>query len=55
MTAECRLSILNSWLFPPDEDVVLVFEEDGHLTIDVRLITGLKEFRNGSGASKRKR
>ena len=39
----------------PDEDVVVVFEEDGHLTIDVPLITGLKEFRNGSGARKRKR
>ena len=37
----------------PDEDVVVVFEADGHLTIDVPLIVGLKEFRNG--ARKRKR
>ncbi len=37
----------------PDEDVIVVFEADGHLTIDVPLIIGLKEFRNG--ARKRKR
>lgn len=37
----------------PNEDVIVVFEDDGHLTIDVPLIIGLKEFRNG--ARKRKR
>jgi hypothetical protein len=37
----------------PDEDVVVVFEDDGHLTIDVPLVTAVKEFRNG--ARKRKR
>ncbi len=37
----------------PDEDVIVVFEEDGHLTIDVPLVVALKEFRNG--ARKRKR
>jgi hypothetical protein len=39
----------------PDEDVVVVFEADGHLTIDVPLIVGLKEFRNGARPRKRKR
>lgn len=39
----------------PDEDVVVVFESDGHLTIDVPLIIGLKEHRNGVRARKRKR
>ena len=39
----------------PDEDVVVVFEPDGHLTIDVPLIVGLKEFRNGARPRKRKR
>jgi hypothetical protein len=37
----------------PDQDVIVVFEADGHLTIDVPLIVGLKEFRNG--VRKRKR
>ena len=39
----------------PDEDVVVVFEADGHLTIDVPLIIGLKELRNGARQRKRKR
>lgn len=39
----------------PDEDVVVVFESDGHLTIDVPLIMALKERRNGTRARKRKR
>ena len=39
----------------PDEDVVVVFEPDGHLTIDVPLIVALKESRNGSAGRKRKR
>lgn len=39
----------------PDEDVVVVFESDGHLTIDVPLIAALKERRNGSGTPKRNR
>ena len=39
----------------PDEDVVVVFEADGHLTIDVPLIIGLKELRNGARPRKRKR
>ena len=39
----------------PDEDVVVVFEPDGHLTIDVPLIIGVKEFRNGARPRKRKR
>jgi hypothetical protein len=37
----------------PGEDVVVVFEDDGHLTIDVPLVIAGKEFRNG--ARKRKR
>ncbi len=37
----------------PDEDVVVVFESDGHLTIDVPLVIAIKEHRNG--ARKRKR
>lgn len=39
----------------PDEDVVVVFEPDGHLTIDVPLIIGLKELRNGAPSRRRKR
>ena len=39
----------------PDEDVIVVFEPDGHLTIDVPLIIGVKEFRNGARPRKRKR
>ena len=39
----------------PDEDVVVVFETDGHLTIDVPLIAALKERRNGTTSRKRKR
>lgn len=39
----------------PDEDVVVVFEPDGHLTIDVPLIIGVKELRNGNGSRPRKR
>ncbi|PZR72471.1 MAG: hypothetical protein DLM73_13235 [Chthoniobacterales bacterium] len=39
----------------PNEDVVVVFEPDGHLTIDVPLIIGVKEFRNGARLRKRKR
>ena len=38
----------------PDEDVVVVFEADGHLTIGVPLIIGLKELRNGARQRKRK-
>ena len=37
----------------PDEDVVVGFEAGGHLTIDVPLIVGLKEFRNGERKRKR--
>lgn len=39
----------------PDEDVVVVFESDGHMTIDVPLIIALKEYRNGARSHKRKR
>ena len=39
----------------PDEDVIVVFESDGHLTIDVPLIIGVKELRNGARPRKRKR
>lgn len=39
----------------PDEDVIVVFEEEGHLTIDVPLIVALKEFRNGTAPRRRKR
>ena len=39
----------------PDEDVVVVFESDGHLTIDVPMVVALKEFRNGATTRKRKR
>lgn len=39
----------------PDEDVVVVFENDGHLTIDVPMVVALKELRNGATARKRKR
>jgi hypothetical protein len=39
----------------PDEDVVVVFEPDGHLTIDVPRIIGVKELRNGARPRKRKR
>ena len=39
----------------PDEDVIVVFEPDGHLTIDVPLIIAVKEHRNGARPRKRKR
>jgi hypothetical protein len=39
----------------PDEDVVVVFEPDGHLTIDVPLIIAVKELKNGARPGKRKR
>jgi hypothetical protein len=37
----------------PDEDVMVVLEADGHLTIDIPLIIGLKKF--GNGVRRRKR
>jgi hypothetical protein len=39
----------------PDEDTVVVYESDGHLTIDVPLVVAVKELRNGSRRRKRKR
>ena len=39
----------------PDEDVVVAFENDGHLTIDVPMVVALKEFRNGASPRKPKR
>jgi hypothetical protein len=39
----------------PDEDVVVVFEPDGHLTIDVPLVIAVKELKNGARPRKRKR
>jgi hypothetical protein len=39
----------------PNEDVIVVFERDGHLTIDVPLIVAVKEFRNGARPRKRRR
>ena len=39
----------------PDEDAVVVFEPDGHLTTDVPLIIAVKELKNGARPRKRKR
>ena len=39
----------------PDEDVVVMLEPDGHLTIDVPLIIAVKELKNGAGPRKRMR
>ena len=39
----------------PDEDSVVVYEDDGHLTIDVPLVIAVKELKNGARARKRKR
>lgn len=39
----------------PDEDTVVVYEDDGHLTIDVPLVTAVKELKNGARLRKRKR
>lgn len=39
----------------PDEDVVVVFEPDGRLTIDVPLIISVKELKNGARPRRRKR
>ena len=38
----------------PSGRTVVVYESDGHLTIDVPLIIALKELRNGAGTRKRK-
>ncbi|HVF71285.1 MAG TPA: hypothetical protein VM940_06725 [Chthoniobacterales bacterium] len=39
----------------PDEDTVVVYQDDGHLTIDVPLVVALKELKNGNRPRKRKR
>lgn len=39
----------------PDGDTVVVYEPDGHLTIDVPLVIAVKELRNGARPRKRKR
>ena len=39
----------------PDEDTVVVYESDGHLTIDVPLVIAVKELKNGARPRKRKR
>ena len=39
----------------PDEDTVVVYEPDGHLTIDVPLVIAVKELKNGARPRKRKR
>ena len=39
----------------PDEDAVVVYESDGHLTIDVPLVIAVKELKNGARPGKRKR
>jgi len=39
----------------PDEDTVVVYEDDGHLTIDVPLVIAVKELKNGARPRKRKR
>jgi hypothetical protein len=39
----------------PTGRTIVVFEPDGHLTIDVPLIIATKAFENGSGRARRKR
>ena len=39
----------------PDEETVVVYESDGHLTIDVPLVIAVKELKNGARPRKRKR
>ncbi|HEV2841725.1 MAG TPA: hypothetical protein VGW39_10400 [Chthoniobacterales bacterium] len=39
----------------PDEDTVVVYEADGHLTIDVPLVIAVKELKNGARPRRRKR
>jgi len=39
----------------PDGDTVVVYENDGHLTIDVPLVIAVKELKNGARPRKRKR
>ena len=39
----------------PYEDTVVVYESDGHLTIDVPLVIAVKEFSNGARPRKRPR
>ena len=39
----------------PDKDTVVVYEDDGHLTIDVPLVIAVNELKNGSRPRKRKR
>ena len=39
----------------PDEDTVVVYESDRHLTIDVPLVITVKELKNGARPGKRKR
>jgi hypothetical protein len=39
----------------PDEDTVVVYESDRHLTIDVPLVIAVKELKNGARPGKRKR
>jgi len=39
----------------PDEDTVVVYESDGHLTIDVPLVVAVEELKNGARPRKRKR
>jgi hypothetical protein len=37
----------------PDEDRVVVYEPDGHLTIDVPLVIAVQELKNGARSRKR--
>jgi hypothetical protein len=39
----------------PDEDTIVVYESDGHLTIDVPLVIAVKELKNGARPRRRKR
>jgi hypothetical protein len=39
----------------PDEDTVVVYKSDGHLTIDVPLVIAVKDLKNGARPRKRKR
>jgi hypothetical protein len=39
----------------PYEDTVVVYEPDGHLTIDVPLVIAVRELKNGARPRKRKR
>ena len=39
----------------PDKDTVVVYESDGHLTIDLPLVIAVRELKNGARPRKRKR